>query len=278
MRNEERETWRGWAPRWYLWDGGFFAIGRSEGVVPPHAHHAIQISLGLDGPIRFQGPEEEWSDYRGAIVLPDVTHCFDGCGSLLTMLFVAPESPEGRWLQDSLRRSITAVPEARMDQCVPPLMAFHDSPLEAMAAGELIHHTVRSLCAGSPPARRLDARVTRALRLIRESESPRISLEEVAGAVFLSPSRFAHLFSEHVGVPFRRYLLWRKLTRAMVAIGVGRTLTAAAHQAGFSDSAHLTRTFYQMFGTPPSVMMRGEFYLIPAPFDLPASAVEQAGA
>ena len=32
------------AVRWYVWDGGFLAIGRAQGVVPRHAHHAIQIA------------------------------------------------------------------------------------------------------------------------------------------------------------------------------------------------------------------------------------------
>ena len=36
-------------PRWYLWDGGFLLIARAEGVVPAHAHHAIQIVVALDG-------------------------------------------------------------------------------------------------------------------------------------------------------------------------------------------------------------------------------------
>src|SRR5690606_12145665 len=109
-----------------------------------------------------------------------------------------------------------------------------------------------------------------ALEVIRQTDTSKIALETVARAVFLSPSRFAHLFSEEVGFPFRRYLLWRRLTRAMLAVGRGSTLSAAAHQCGFSDSAHLTRASVQMFGQPPSVMMQaGEFYEIPAPFDLP---------
>jgi hypothetical protein len=33
----------------------------------------------------------------------------------------------------------------------------------------------------------------------------------------------------------------------------------------------VTRTFYEMFGMPPSVMMRGEFFEIPSPFELPAA-------
>jgi AraC-like DNA-binding protein len=64
-------------------------------------------------------------------------------------------------------------------------------------------------------------------------------------------------WSAPVTAPFRRYILWRKLTRAMLAIGREGTIAAAAHAADFADAEHLTRTFYQMFGTPLSVMMRG---------------------
>lgn len=88
---------------------------------------------------------------------------------------------------------------------------------------------------------------------------------------FLSPSRFAHLFKQQVGLAFRHYLLWRKLARAMLVIGRQGTIAAAAHEADFADAAHLTRTFYQMFGLPPSVMMRGEFFEIPSPFDIPSA-------
>jgi AraC family transcriptional regulator len=124
------------------------------------------------------------------------------------------------------------------------------------------------LCAGAPPARRLDPRVASVLKAIRVSEDLRISLDSAAATVFLSPSRFAHLFTQQVGLPFRRYMLWRKLTRAVLAIGQEGTIAAAAQAADFSDAAHLTRTFYQMFGLSPSVMMRGEHFQIAPPFEL----------
>jgi AraC-like DNA-binding protein len=91
-------------------------------------------------------------------------------------------------------------------------------------------------------------------------------LESAAATAFLSPSRFAHLFKQQLGLPFRRYLLWRKLTRAMLEIGREGKVTAAAHAADFADAAHLTRTFVQMFGIPPSVMLRGKFFEIPPPY------------
>ena len=92
------------------------------------------------------------------------------------------------------------------------------------------------------------------------------SLEDAAALAFLSPDRFAHLFKEQMGLPFRKYVLWRKLTRAMVAIGAERTIADAAHAADFADAAHLTRTFYQMVGMAPSALMRGQFATIPSPF------------
>jgi AraC-like DNA-binding protein len=115
-------------------------------------------------------------------------------------------------------------------------------------------------------SRRLDERVTKVLTAIRASDDLRMSIEAAAAMAFLSPGRFAHLFKQQIGLPFRRYMLWRKLTRAMLAIGRERTIAAAAHASDFADTAHLTRTFYQMFGIPPSVMMRGEFFEIPSPF------------
>lgn len=59
--------------------------------------------------------------------------------------------------------------------------------------------------------------------------------------------------------------------RAILVIGRERTVAMAAHAADFADAAQLTRTFYEMFGMPPSVMMRGEFFEIPSPFELPAA-------
>jgi AraC-like DNA-binding protein len=36
----------------------------------------------------------------------------------------------------------------------------------------------------------------------------------------------------------------------------GRSRTEAAHETGFADSAHLSRTFRQMFGISPAMLIR----------------------
>jgi AraC-like DNA-binding protein len=61
-----------------------------------------------------------------------------------------------------------------------------------------------------------------------------------------------HAFTESVGVPLRPYILWLRLQRAACDLIHGATATEAAHSAGFSDAAHLTRTFRRMFGVTPT--------------------------
>ncbi len=213
---------------------------------------------------------------RGVIVRPDVVHSYNPNGALGAMLFVDPESAEGMWLRTSLRDDITLVPEARLTACADELRRFVKQPFERMDIRDLVRHCVHALCTGAPPSRRIDARVTRVLAAIRASDELRMSIEDAAAIVFLSPSRFAHLFKQQVGLPFRRYMLWRKLTRAMLVIGRERTIATAAHAADFADAAHLTRTFYQMVGIAPSVLMRGEFFEIPSPFEVSGASQPNA--
>ncbi|HNP36226.1 MAG TPA: AraC family transcriptional regulator [Woeseiaceae bacterium] len=264
--NEVATAWLS-EPRWYLWDGGFLLLGRSEGIVRAHAHHAIQIVIGLDGEPAICTDGDDWQAGRGFIVLPDVRHSYDGRGAISVMLFVDPESNEGTWLRTSLTEPITFVPDARLADCAPAFRTFHERPLEAMDIHDLVRHCVHALSAGVPPLRRRDPRISKSLKRINQSADLRVSLEDVATTVFLSPSRFAHLFRQQLGLPFRHYLLWRKLARAVLAIGRGESMTDAAQAADFADAAHLTRTFRRMFGINPLALMRGQFFEIDSPFE-----------
>ena len=235
--------------------------------MPAHAHHAIQIVFALDGCIAISGSDGEWQEARGIVVRPDAEHSFDCNGALGVMVFVDPESSEGAWLSTSLRQDITIVQDTRLDSIVPELRTFADQPDESSDIAAVVRQCIQGLRSGLAPARRLDARVTTVLDAIRASDDLRMSLDQAANKACLSSTRFAHLFKEQVGLPFSRYMLWRKLTRAMVAIASEDTIAAAAYAADFADAAHLTRTFYQMVGMAPSVLMRGDFIEIPSPFN-----------
>jgi AraC family transcriptional regulator len=257
---------------WYLWDGGFMLMSGSDGVVPSHSHHAIQIVITTDGVAGISDDGREWQAGRGIIVPPDVVHSYAGRGALGAMIFIDPESIEGAWLRSTISNKITIVPEARVMPVAAALRSFRENPFSAMEIGELVRYAVSSFCAGVPPARQRDPRITRVLDVIASSEGLRISVEEAAAAAILSPSRFQHLFKQQLGLPFRRYLLWKKVTRAMISIAREKTLAAASHAADFADAAHLTRTFHQMFGLPPSLLMQGDLHVVASPFNVEEKA------
>ena len=111
--------------RWYLWDGGFLAVGKSNwGVIPPHSHHAIQIVVAIDGEMAIKGARGDWRTGRGIIVRHDVEHSYDGKGALGAMIFVDPESYEGVWLQTALADDITDALEPGPDGWIDDMLAF----------------------------------------------------------------------------------------------------------------------------------------------------------
>ena len=83
-----------------------------------------------------------------------------------------------------------------------------------------------------------------------------VTLKEAAAAVHLSPGRFRHLFVAQTGATFRAYVLWARVEFAVAAAMAGRSWTAAAQEAGFADSAHLSRTCRRMFGLAPATLVR----------------------
>ena len=102
----------------------------------------------------------------------------------------------------------------------------------------------------------LDPRVSCVLQWLDEMEADRrwneVSLEGALQKAHLSQSRFLHLFTQDLGTPWRSYLVWRRALVAVTFAAAGLTLTRAAHAAGYSDSAHLSRQFKALFGYSPA--------------------------
>jgi Helix-turn-helix domain len=59
------------------------------------------------------------------------------------------------------------------------------------------------------------------------------------------------------GMTFRRFKQWSALQHAARQIAAGELVRTAAMDAGFADTAHLTRTFRASFGLTPSEAIAG---------------------
>jgi AraC-like DNA-binding protein len=81
----------------------------------------------------------------------------------------------------------------------------------------------------------------------------RITLDEVAREVHLSPFHLARVFQQRSGVPVHRYLTRLRLRAALDRlIGGAADLTVLALDLGFSSHSHFTDAFRAEFGCPPS--------------------------
>lgn len=118
---------------------------------------------------------------------------------------------------------------------------------------------VDALCdaLGVPRRASADPRISRVVRCLDAQPDAFDRVTAAACVAGLSASRFQALFRQAVGVPFRRYRLWRRMALVAQAISDGRTLTHAAHEAGFASSAHLSAAFREMFGLVPSALVAG---------------------
>lgn len=230
----------------YVWPQRLLMLGPVFATAQ-HTHHAAQIAFGLDGPVVFEGP-------RGVhhadmlLISPNTPHAHSAFG-VSAFLYLEPESIE--WAHFPGREKIRLAPLPFKPRLRP--IARRAASGDAVAARSLVDVLI-----GRPASSVLpdDALVSRAIELICRSLDRPIALEDLAKAVHRSPSRFAHRFREATGMPLRRYVLWRRLRAAGEAAMRGSSLTEAAHQAGFADSAHLTRTFRAMFGIAPTLIFK----------------------
>ena len=238
------------------WDGGCLFIGKG-GVVPVHAHYALQIAFGPVPGIRFRADDREpWAEFDAAIIASRQPHTMDVSHlPSNAVIFVEPETREGRALtQLYVRDGISALPTELVAAGRDALFRAWRETGTRSAIASAARAVVHALTHGVQQTVIADERILRATAYINGNLDRALTLEEVAAEAFLSPSRFRHLFVEETGMALRPYILWRRFLKVWELLMAGESLSSAAHRAGFADAAHLTRTSRKMFGFPPSLM------------------------
>lgn len=243
--------------RIYFWQGGSLWIGRGRGRTEWHAHHAHQLVVAPEGAFRFRTQATaRWESFEGALVPSHCTHQFEVDGLAIAHLFVEPESRAGRALTERFGAAAVApLPAETSRAAARALFQAIESARDRAQVVEVAAGVAAQLCgATTEPDKALDPRLARALAYVRANIRHPIALGDVAAAVALSESRFRHLFVAQTGSSFRAYLLWLRINLAIEAVMAGASWTEAAHEAGFADSAHLTRTHKRVFGIEPSAI------------------------
>ena len=236
------------------WPSVLFTWGPG-GASDLHAHHCWHLLVGLDGPLRIRRPDAADVESRAALTRPHAPHAVDATETRVAIVFVEPESRLGERLRHAVEAPVLAVGGDVASSIVTALSRLVDEGVEDIEAPLASVFAVLGVDADSPIPRHPGLR--RVLHHLRQAPPEAdLSLEALAVVAGLSTGRLMHVFTEEVGVPLRPYLLWLKLERAALALAGGMALSEAAHAAGFSDAAHMSRTFRRMYGVAPSDLRR----------------------
>ncbi|MFF5002249.1 helix-turn-helix domain-containing protein [Streptomyces phaeochromogenes] len=111
---------------------------------------------------------------------------------------------------------------------------------------------------GEPDRSGLDGRIRQAEALIAADPGAPHTVESLATGVSLSPSRFAHLFTQQLGLsPMRALLAARLLHAARLLEATDLPVERVAAASGFSSPFHFNRVFRQRYGAPPGAYRAG---------------------
>lgn len=240
--------WRGLA----LLDTGIAGFVGQVGDNRPHRHYAVQIAISASTPVQMilQGNARRAANVVGCPA--NVEHQLHSDAAAVVIIYLEPTTAVGRFVhkQFSSQHSFAGLDPGLLHARACAAI----SQGSAQKLSELVSWMLNR--PPDPPASSVDRRIQAFLETVASAGLPPTA-SLAASQLALSPSRFVHLFAAGCGISYRAFLKWRKLRTALEAFAAGGNLTAAAHEGGFSDSAHFSRTFADMFGTSPTTALRG---------------------
>lgn len=190
-----------------------------------------------------------------ALVRPLVARGLQAQGVALVSANIHPTHPAYTWLARGDDPPIQALPReafAAQDAVLLHAVAGRLGRAEGVALLQALLTALQPLLPPPPPEHPLRPALLAWLR-----RHPQATLGELAAGVGVSYHRMSHLFTEAMGIPFRGWSSFERLVRAARRFEHAGTLTGIAHDSGYTDSAHLSRTWQRVYGLTPSFVRSG---------------------
>ncbi len=219
--------------------------------VNTHSHNALQITLSTNGRLLQCLTLEGLVEGEIILVPPLASHAFKEEAGIVLVILIDDEFVVSETLTEPHIKSLETTDFLE-------LKTFLGLGADLTEISNAFHQT-KFLKKFMKPA--IDNRIKKLITQVKEDDAFLPTAENAAQFCHLSESRFLHLFKQELGLPFRKYLQWTKLKRALKYLKMGHSLTQVAHMAGFSDSAHLSRFFKDSFGLTPSEVVHNSKFI-----------------
>ena len=202
------------------------------GTLASHRNPVTCILAGIDRPLTVRSGAAR---IEGDMVLirPGVEHRVEIHGRAKVLYFDGLEFPLGVELAARVPRDVESL------------------AIDALAGESGAQAELRACF--SKGSNRCPAAVARAIAAIARDPATRMDQAELARRLGHGRTQSLRIFKAATGMTFRGFKKWIALCAAARHIADGELVRTAAMDAGFADTAHLTRTFRTSFGTTPTL-------------------------
>jgi AraC-like DNA-binding protein len=234
---------------WELGPGRLMVAGAFSDLAVHH-HPAVQVTLGGRGPITVNRADDSREECRLVVIGGGTRHAVrSNSRSAAVSLYFGLQTPQGIALNTLTRNrvrhpGIWVVEEGqRLAEATAASLA-EDGP---HAAADFV---VNQLCGVDQP-RSVHPQLRRAIEVVSRQVPNHVDVASVADAVALSPDYLGRLCKQQTGASLSATIRWTRLVTAVGHLIDGRSVTDAAHLAGFADGAHANRVCWEMTGAAP---------------------------
>lgn len=234
----------------YIGDGRAVYCGPLQ-QLENHVYGAPVLHVGIYKPFKMMLADGVWRSYRVALVPPGLRHALNIDGGVHGKLFVDAESVSAPAFRKRYPYRKGVVGSFHDPEIVAAFhWVFEEDPRQPEVEALL------DRLFPAEPGTTIDPRILKVLDLILAEPDRNHSQTELAEALGLSPSRVLHLFSEQIGVPYRRYRMWKRLWLSAERLHASDSMTTAALDSGFADATHFSHAFRDTFGVNPAPVFR----------------------
>lgn len=218
-----------------------------------HKHYALQISVASESSLLITDATGTENTYVSSWINSNVPHRFY-CEKPTLIVLINPASMIGHHLLNDYGTTEITCLKKELNNTLH--QAFDDYLLSQDAFTVFVRRLKSYLqgyqCDCESAIHFGDDRIYKSVQYLEDNFDRVVSLEEIADVCHLSQTRFLHLFKEKTRLNFRRYQLWNRLVKSLSYLKE-HSITETAHQFGFTDSSHYTRTFTETFGLSPKI-------------------------
>lgn len=241
-----------------LWKDMILFWGSNDQEITEHKHPSVQLVLAVKRSFTTKNQNGDWEDKQGLLIAPNYFHECNAKNIPILTVDIDPESILGEWVvKHHLKEK--------------KVIDFNPNPIDFNIVSQKLENqdwnglrgiveNIFSFQNNYEPFFK-DDKIERVLNFIAQNIHETITTKKLAEVAFLSESRLLHLFKEKMGLPIRNYILWLRIRLVVNLLTKGHSLTDVAYQAGFSDQAHMSRTFKKVIGISPSTFSKNSKFI-----------------